>query len=177
MKNLIALLSILILSACFSSVNAQSTSGDKIKKAICVLYPTMGNKVTGVVTFTKVDEGVKVVAEIQGLTKGKHGFHIHEYGDCSGLDGNTAGGHFNPTSKSHGAPEDADRHSGDMGNIEADDSGQGTVEYIDSTISLEGENSIIGKAIIVHANEDDLKTQPTGNAGSRLACGVIGEAK
>jgi Cu-Zn family superoxide dismutase len=156
---------------------AQNAPSKKVEKAVCVLYPTLGNKVTGVVTFTKVEGGVKVVADIEGLSKGKHGFHIHEYGDCSGLDGSTAGGHFNPDAKSHGAPNVSERHAGDMGNIEADDSGQGTLEYVDSTISLEGKNSIIGKAMIIHANEDDLKTQPTGNAGNRLACGVIGIAK
>jgi Cu-Zn family superoxide dismutase len=149
----------------------------KIQKAICVVYPTQGNKVSGTVTFTKVDGGVKVVANIQGLTKGKHGIHIHEFGDCSSPDGNAAGGHYNPVTKSHGAPVDANRHAGDMGNIEADENGNGHLEYVDKTMTLEGEASIIGRSMIIHANEDDLKTQPTGNAGARQACGVIGAAK
>lgn len=148
-----------------------------IQKAICVMYPTYGNKVTGVITFTQTEGGVKVVAEIEGLTKGKHGIHIHEYGDCSSLDANSAGGHYNPLDKSHGAPIDENRHQGDLGNIESDANGKGYLEYTDNTITLKGENSIIGRSVIIHLNEDDFKTQPTGNAGARLACGVIGVAK
>lgn len=162
---------------------AQSTAtGDhneskQTDHAICVLYPTLGNMATGIIHFTRVEGGVKITADIQNLSKGKHGIHIHEYGDCSALDGNSAGGHYNPAVKTHGAPVDDNRHIGDMGNIEADESGKGLLEYVDKTLTLDGPNSIIGRAVIVHANEDDLKTQPTGNAGARLACGVIGVAK
>jgi superoxide dismutase, Cu-Zn family len=148
-----------------------------INKAVCVLSPTQGNDVTGIITFTKTDHGIKVVADVKGLTKGKHGFHIHEYGDCSSVDGSSAGGHFNPEGKSHGAPSDMMRHTGDMGNLEADDTGIAHLEYIDPMISFEGDHSIIGRSIIIHKSEDDLKTQPTGNAGLRVACGVIGIAK
>ena len=148
-----------------------------ITKAICIVYPTQGNNTAGTVTFTLTDKGVKVVADIHGLTPGKHGFHIHEYGDCSSIDGASAGGHYNPEGKEHGAPMDMKRHEGDMGNIVADASGNAHLEYIDNSITLEGTNSIIGRGIIIHQNEDDLKTQPTGNAGARVACGVIGVAK
>lgn len=148
-----------------------------VNKAVCVMYPTQGNTVTGTVTFTRVDEGIKVVADLQGLSAGKHGIHIHECGDCSAFDGSSAGGHFNPMAKSHGAPMDAMRHEGDMGNIEADATGKAHLEYVDKNISLEGMASIIGRSVIVHKNEDDLKTQPTGNAGARVACGVIGIGK
>ncbi len=141
--------------------------------AICKLNPTEGNKVTGTITFTKTADGVRIVADVEGLSKGKHGFHIHEFGDCSSKDGSSAGGHFNPHSKDHGAPHDTDRHSGDMGNIDANEKGVGHLEYVDKTISLTGDDSIIGKSVIVHANEDDLKSQPTGNAGGRIACGII----
>jgi superoxide dismutase, Cu-Zn family len=147
------------------------------KMAICVLYPTQGNSVTGTITFTGVAEGIKVVADLQGLTKGKHGFHIHEFGDCSSTDGSSAGGHFNPAGMTHGAPMDMSRHAGDMGNLEADDSGKAHLEYIDKVITFEGATSIIGRSMIIHKSEDDLKTQPTGNAGARVACGVIGIAK
>src|SRR5438128_10986580 len=99
--------------------NAQETT-----KAIAVLHPTAGNNVTGSVTFTQSGEVVKVVADIAGLTPGKHGFHIHEFGDCSSSDGNSAGGHFNPTHRAHGAPDASDRHAGDLGNVEADASGK-----------------------------------------------------
>ena len=140
-------------------------------------YPTQGNTVTGTVTFTRTDAGIKIVADLKGLSKGKHGFHIHEFGDCSAADGTSAGGHFNPMSMSHAGPMDNMRHEGDMGNIEADDSGNAHLEYVDKMISFDGIHSIIGKSIIVHKGEDDFKTQPTGNAGPRVACGVIGLAK
>jgi len=145
--------------------------------AVCVLYPTQGSKVTGTVKFTQVSDGVKVEANLQGLTKGKHGFHIHECGDCTAPDGTSAGGHFNPKTMNHGGPMDAMRHEGDMGNIEADEAGNAHLDYVDKAMSLEGDASIIGRSVIVHQNEDDMKTQPTGNAGPRLACGVIGIGK
>ena len=146
-------------------------------KAICVLYPTLGNNVSGTITFSKVGNGVQIIADIKGLTKGKHGFHIHECGDCSAVDGSSAGGHFNPMKMNHGAPMDNMRHAGDMGNIEADDQGNAHLDYIDPMMTLEGENSIIGRSVIIHKGEDDLKTQPTGNAGARVACGLIGIVK
>jgi Cu-Zn family superoxide dismutase len=145
-----------------------------MEKAIAVLYPTKDNSASGVVTFTKLTEGIKVTSYITGLTPGKHGFHIHEFGDCSSDDGSSAGGHFNPTQMAHGAPTDTQRHSGDFGNITADSTGTAVSEWIDPMITFVGPNSIIGRAVIVHASEDDLRTQPTGAAGARIACGVIG---
>jgi superoxide dismutase, Cu-Zn family len=153
------------------------TSMSKIQKAVCVLQPTKGSNVTGTIIFTQTDAGIKVVADVQGLTKGKHGFHIHECGDCTSDDGLSAGGHFNPDKKSHGAPMDMMRHEGDLGNVEADDAGKAHLEYVDKMISFDGDHSIIGRSIIVHKSEDDFKTQPTGNAGARVACGVIGIGK
>ena len=143
-------------------------------KAICVLHPTEGNEVSGTVKFTQDGAEVKVVADLEGLTPGKHGFHIHEYGDCSNPDGTSAGGHYNPLDKKHGAPTDANRHVGDLGNIEADENGNAHLEMTDTLINLGGRYSIIGRAVIVHADEDDFESQPTGNAGARVACGVIG---
>lgn len=143
-------------------------------KAICVLHPTQGNDVSGTVTFTREGDDVKIVAEIEGLTPGKHGFHIHEFGDCSAPDGTSAGGHFNPENTEHGGPDDEVRHVGDLGNIEASADGTAHLEMTDSMISLHGKHSIIGRATVIHAGEDDLTSQPTGAAGSRLACGVIG---
>ncbi len=147
-----------------------------IEKAVCVLHPTEGNDVTGLVTFTKTDSGIHVVADVQGLTEGKHGFHIHQYGDCSSPDGKSAGGHFNPDGKDHGAPTSADRHVGDLGNITAGADGTAHLEMTDTLLAFQGPHSIIGRGIIVHAGEDDFVTQPTGNAGARVACGVIGIA-
>jgi len=158
-------------------MNMPASAGTPAQKAICVLYATQGNSVSGTVTFTKVAEGVKVVADLSGLTPGKHGFHIHEFGDCSSPDGTSAGGHFNPSGSPHGAPMDMSRHAGDMGNIEAGADGKAHVEYIDAHMNFEGPNSIMGRSVIVHAKEDDMKTQPTGNAGPRIACGVIGVSK
>ncbi len=146
-------------------------------KAIAVLHPTVGSNVSGTVTFTKGTDSIQVVADVTGLTPGKHGFHVHEFGDCSSPDGNSAGGHFNPTHKQHGAPDAADRHAGDLGNIEADASGKAHLDWKDKVMKLSGPDSIVGRSVIVHVQEDDLKTQPTGNSGGRLACGVIGVAK
>ncbi len=144
-----------------------------VTEASCAIEPTQGNKVKGTVTFTQTSEGVKIVADLTGLTPGKHGFHIHEFGDCSAPDGSSAGGHFNPNSKKHGALTDDNRHVGDMGNIMANASGNAHLEFTDKMMTLNGENSIINKGLIVHKNVDDLKTQPTGNAGPREGCGTI----
>lgn len=159
------------------SLSLKTASSDTLTKAICVLHPTEGNKVSGVVTFTKTDSGIGIVADLEGLTPGKHGFHVHEFGDCSSLDGKSSGGHFNPENQAHGAPDDAIRHVGDLGNVEAGNDGKAHYERVDSVISLGGPNSIIGRGIIVHAGEDDLKTQTTGDAGARVASGVIGIAR
>jgi Cu-Zn family superoxide dismutase len=187
MKKISAILQLLLVTAFFTQLHAQNTgcgmampvdsSSSAVLKAVCRVYPTQNNTASGVITFTKIQGGVKVVADLQGLSKGKHGIHIHECGDCSAIDGSSAGGHFNPMAKSHGSPEDVMRHEGDMGNIEADDSGNAHLEYVDHIMSLEGQASIIGRSVIVHQHEDDLKTQPTGNAGPRVACGVIGIGK
>src|SRR5438105_13720330 len=146
-------------------------------KAIAVLHPTAGSNVSGTVTFTKGTDGIQVVADVTGLTPGKHGFHVHEFGDCSSPDGNSAGAHFNPTHKQHGAPDAAERHEGDLGNVVADSSGKAHLEWTDKVMKLSGPDSIIGRSMIVHVQEDDLKTQPTGNSGARVACAVIGVAK
>ena len=146
-------------------------------KAIAVLHPTQDNNVSGTVTFTASGDSVRVIADITGLTPGKHGFHIHEFGDCSDPKAANAGGHFNPTNHQHGAPDATDRHAGDLGNIEADTSGKAHLDVTDKLMKLSGADSIVGHAVIVHEKADDLKTQPTGDAGGRVACGVIGVAK
>lgn len=141
--------------------------------AICELSPTEGNDVTGSVTFEQMDGFVKVSAHIMGLTPGKHGFHIHETGDCSSPDGKSAGGHFNPAGHDHAGPDADMRHAGDMGNLVADESGMALFESEDRVIQMSGPDSIIGRGFIIHAGEDDLTSQPTGAAGARVACGVI----
>jgi len=147
-------------------------------QAIAVLHPTAGNKVSGTVKFTEVADGVQVHAELAGLTAGDHGFHVHEFGDCSAPDASSAGAHFNPTNKPHAGPDAPERHVGDMGNVEADASGKAKLEYVDHQISLTNDQqSVIGRSVVVHIKRDDLKSQPTGDSGARVACGVIGRAK
>lgn len=145
-----------------------------VTKAIAILRSTASHNGSGTVRFTKTEEGIKILAEVEELAPGKHGFHIHEAGDCSAEDGTSAGGHYAPQNNPHGAPFDESRHVGDLGNITADEDGKAFFEWTDSRLSLEGEHSIIGRAVIVHAGGDDLSTQPTGDAGARVACGVIG---
>ena len=143
-----------------------------ITRASATLESKSGSQVTGTVTFTKTGDEVRVVADIQGLKPGKHGFHIHEKGDCSAADAASAGGHFNPTDQHHGGPATAEHHTGDLGNIEADASGKAHLDW-KGKMSLNGPDSIIGKSIVVHEKEDDLKSDPAGNSGARVACGVI----
>jgi Cu-Zn family superoxide dismutase len=141
--------------------------------AVAELNPTQGSSVRGKVSFVKIANGIRVVADVSGLTPGNHGFHIHEKGDCSAPDGSSAGGHFNPYSMPHASMNADQRHVGDFGNIVADKSGNAHADFIDVRISFEGLASILGRGVIVHANPDDLVTQPAGNAGPRVACGVI----
>lgn len=145
----------------------------KVTEAICEISPTQGNNAKGTVSFRQTKKGVKVVVNLTGLTPGKHGFHIHEFGDCSAPDGSSAGGHFNPDHHDHGAPMDAIRHAGDLGNVTADAMGNAHMEFTDKMMMLNGEKSIINKGVIVHKNGDDLKSQPTGDAGPRAGCGTI----
>lgn len=149
-----------------------------VTEAKAEVHSSSGSKVKGVVTFTQVDGGgVKIVADFEGLTPGKHGFHIHEKGDCSAHDGSSAGGHFNPTNQPHGGPDSEKRHAGDLGNVKADESGKAHYERIDTVISLNGDQSIVEKSIVIHQDPDDYTTQPTGNSGARIGCGVIQAVK
>jgi Cu-Zn family superoxide dismutase len=155
----------------------ETRSSTAITKAVAVLRSASGSNVRGVVTFTKVEGGVRVVADIEGLTPGEHGFHVHEFGDCSAASAASAGGHFNPHNTLHGCPETAQHHGGDLGNIAADASGIAHYDRVDKLITLNGTDSIIGRSVIVHEKADDLNSQPTGNAGARVGCGLIGVAK
>jgi len=148
----------------------------KITKAIAVIYPTQGNSTLGTVTFTQTEGGIRVEGRIENLSPGKHGFHVHEYGDLSKIDGTSTGGHFNPKGKPHGGPDDMKRHIGDLGNIEANEDGVAEFSFVDKKLSFKGTSSIIGRGLIVHAGEDDLTSQPTGAAGARVGMAVIGVA-
>jgi superoxide dismutase, Cu-Zn family len=139
------------------------------------LQPASGSQVHGRVTFTQAGERVHVTGDIAGHTPGRKGFHIHEKGDCSAPDAMSAAGHYNPVRAKHGAPGMG--HAGDLGNITFDAKGNAHIDQMVSGISVSrtAPNGIVGRALIVHMQEDDLKTDPTGNAGGRAACGVIRE--
>lgn len=143
-----------------------------VEEAVAEIKSFKGNQIKGIVTFTKVSNGIRVVADVQGLAPGKHGFHVHEFGDCSG-EGAAAGEHFNPTHRAHGGPDSAERHVGDLGNLIADENGHAHYERVDTLISLSGENSILGRSIIIHSDPDDYTTQPSGHSGNKIACGLI----
>jgi Cu-Zn family superoxide dismutase len=149
-----------------------------VTKAIAVLHATKsGGEASGTVTFTQVEGGIKVEAEIRGLKPGQHGFHVHEFGDVHSDDAMSAGSHFDPDmTKHHGRPADTTRHVGDLGNLEANARGVAKLELVDPVISFSGPHSIIGRAVIVHADPDNFG-QPVGNAGGRVASGVVGIAK
>lgn len=151
-----------------------------VANAVAVMIPTEGNDVTGVVTFAQSELGVTVTAVVHGLEPGaQHGFHIHEYGDLSDPAGKAAGGHYNPEGHDHALPTNGEqpRHAGDLGNLEADSEGNATYSMTFENISIAGtKNPILGRGVIIHAQPDD-GGQPTGNAGDRIAQGVIGVAK
>jgi Cu-Zn family superoxide dismutase len=152
---------------------------EQVKQAIAVLAPVGDSGVSGTIRFADRGDRVEISGTVKGLTPGDHGFHVHQFGDLSDAErgeGEFAGGHFNPTDMPHGRPEESQRHVGDLGNITADESGTATFEKSDGVIKLSGPHSIIGRSIVVHAKADKF-TQPTGDAGGRVAVGVIGIAK
>jgi superoxide dismutase, Cu-Zn family len=176
-KYLLVAVGAALLVFVFAGFMAPAIPAQEVSTAVCVLVPTAGNQAHGIVTFTKQANGIKVVADIEGVTPGDHGFHVHEFGDCSAPDGTSAGGHFNPDKKPHGGPMDAERHVGDLGKVTAGADGKAHLEMLDPMISFAGPHSILGRGLILHAQTDDFKTQPTGNAGPRIACGVVGIGK
>lgn len=147
--------------------------GDKEPSATGELRALGDSGVTGKATFTRQGDKVHVEAELSGLTPGKHGFHIHEFGDCSAPDGKSAGDHFNPEGHQHGAPG-AVSHPGDLGNIDADANGRATLSLTVEQLTVDaGKLGIVGRGLIVHEKADDLVSQPVGEAGGRVACAVI----
>jgi len=156
-----------LLAAC-------GTMGSAGPKAVATLEPTKGNTAAGTVTFQQKGDRVVVTANVTGLPpNSEHGFHAHEKGDCSSGDGMSTAGHFNPNGKPHG-PQSADHHAGDMPGLKADANGnaQASFELTGVTVGS-GAADLVGRGLIVHAGPDDFKTQPTGNSGARVACGVI----
>lgn len=164
--------SILLLSL-LSSTAVFAASGKPAAEA--EMKPASGSSVRGEVTFTPEAGKLRVEAKFSGLTPGEHGFHIHEAGDCSAPDATSAKGHFNPAAKGHGHHGGAERHAGDLPNLVAD--AQGKARYtslVDGLLVDGGATNIMGRSVVVHADADDYKSQPAGNSGKRIACGVIG---
>jgi Cu-Zn family superoxide dismutase len=176
MKTLFAGLLTLLVSVAASAAPPRTPNAGP-QHAVAVLHATGHGKVQGTLWFTQEGNHVEIIGEITGLTPGLHAFHIHEFGDCSAPDAMSAGGHYNPTGMKHGSPDHGERHVGDLGNIRADENGKATIDIKDALVQLHGPHSIIGRAVIVHADPDDFKSQPAGNAGARIACGVVGITK
>ncbi len=169
-QSLVAGAAVALLAGC---TTMSSTPFDGAR-ATANLEPTKGNATAGTVTFVERMGQVVVIAEVTGLAPNReHGFHVHEKGDCSSGDGMSAGGHFNPDGRPHG-PQGGAHHAGDMPNLVADAGGRARASFaLDDVTVGPGAKSIVGRGLIVHKDPDDYKTQPTGNAGARLACAVI----
>ena len=151
-------------------------AAQKEVSATATLEPRSGSQVRGTITFTQAGPDiVRVSGQVSGHSKGPKGFHIHEKGDCSDAKGMSTGGHFNPGKHKHGGPYEPVKHAGDLGNLNFNDQGTASFNFVVGGISVTSDKAdgIIGRAVIVHADRDDEETDPTGNAGGRVACGII----
>lgn len=151
-------------------------TGQISDRGIAQIYSTLQQAInaSGTVKFIQEANGLRIIADIKGLKPGEHGFHVHEFGDCSN-NGEAAGDHFSPENKIHGSPElSSEHHAGDLGNIKADQVGNVSYDRVIPDLKL---HFLLGRSIVIHENPDDFKTQPTGNSGKRIACGVIGMQK
>jgi Cu-Zn family superoxide dismutase len=170
----------LLSTACiFTVAMAFSARAAEPTTAVAVLHPPKGSQPTGTIHFQSAGGGkVRVTATVEGLAPNSvHAIHIHEFGDCTAPDAKSAGSHYNPESHPHALPDKKERHAGDLGNLQADAQGKATLDLTVDNITINGSNnSIVGRGVIVHEKADD-GSQPVGNAGSRIACGVIGLAK
>ena len=180
MRIALASLGLLALAACSSTPPAPPPAAppaaSTAQQAVAVLASASGSRVSGKLTLAPMGDGVHISGEVGGLApNGQFGFHVHEKGDCSAVDASSAGGHFNPAASPHGRAGTASHHAGDMDNVTSDGEGVARVNVHLRGVSLGGgaDNDIAGRAVIVHAAPDDYRTQPTGNAGARLACGVV----
>jgi Cu-Zn family superoxide dismutase len=167
MRNVAVVLCILFLMAACAHTRGGPAATAK-------LQPTSGSNATGSVQFQELADGsVQVKVDLTGVPAGIHGFHVHDKGSCAD-NGMGAGGHFNPMSLNHGSPDAMPHHAGDFGNVTANASGEVHTQFVTHSVTVrEGQASAIGHAVILHASPDDLTTQPTGNAGARIACGIV----
>lgn len=154
-----------LLAGCASTADGTAATAS--------LAARSGSSVSGDVSFSETPDGLRVRAKIVGLTPGAHGFHIHETGDCSAPDAMSAKGHFNPGGKAHGFHKDPEHHGGDLPNLMANAQGEATYIYELAGLGLSGPTGVLGRSVVVHADPDDYKSQPAGNSGKRVACGVI----
>ncbi|HJV92028.1 MAG TPA: superoxide dismutase family protein [Azonexus sp.] len=161
----LSVLSIATLGACATSMSGPSASA--------ALAARSGSTVSGNVVFSEAAGKLRIEATVAGLTPGEHGFHVHEAGDCSAPDATSAKGHFNPAGKMHGHYDMADHHGGDMPNLVANAQGEARYSAEIGGLSLSGPNGVLGRSVVIHADPDDYKSQPAGNSGKRIACGVI----
>ena len=151
----------------------QSAAAASAQTAVATLSPAAAGGAKGLVTFAAGSGGVEVRVVATGLTPGAaHGIHVHEHGNCASADFASAGGHFNPAGQPHG-PQDSAHHAGDMPNLIANSQGNVDARFMVANATLVGPTGFVGHALVVHASPDDYKTQPSGNSGARLACGVI----
>jgi Cu-Zn family superoxide dismutase len=158
-------LSAILLGGCAGTTKGPSASAD--------LQARSGSAVVGKVSFSEANGRLRVEAMVSGLTPGEHGFHVHEAGDCSAPDASSAKGHFNPMGKAHGHHASDERHGGDMPNLVANAQGEAKYSAEVAGLSLTGATGVVGRSVVIHADPDDYKSQPAGNSGKRVACGVI----
>jgi Cu-Zn family superoxide dismutase len=154
----------------------QTPAGQLPQGASVHMAPTQGNKVHGALVIAAADGGVRISGALQELTpNGEFGFHIHEKGDCSAPDASSAGEHFNPDAQPHGHPERDPHHKGDIVNLQANGNGVAQVDVTVRGVTLHDGRAtdVLGRAVVVHAKPDDYKSQPSGDSGDRIACGVV----
>ena len=158
----------------FSGVLITGIAAAETPSSRATIEPKSGSAMAGSAIATEKDGGVEIAIEVSRATPGVHAVHIHEKGDCSAPDAASAGGHFNPTNAEHGAPDAPAHHAGDFGNMTVAESGNGHLVIMTKMLTVAaGPNSVVGRSIVVHEKQDDMKSQPAGNSGSRVACGVF----
>ncbi|MFP5385544.1 MAG: superoxide dismutase family protein [Bacteriovoracia bacterium] len=163
----------LFLVSCASNNHKPAEPQESVARAAAEIH-SPDNTVSGLVTIQNLEEEIKFKVLVKGLKpNSKHGFHIHQNGVCEGPDYKSAGDHLNPYDQPHGAPMDKKSHLGDLGNLEANKNGVAEKEISIPKHDGDAMEKILGKAFIIHAGKDDLKSQPSGDAGSRIACGII----